>query len=266
MSEAGGSLWLGELTTDELAATLARGPAVALVPVGSTEPHGPHLPLLTDAILSEEVCRRAALALRERGLGALVAPAVSYGVTRYAQGFRGAISVRESTLINLLSDVAEALLDDGFAHVSFVNNHLEPEHAAAVQAACAQVEAARGSAAVSFPSQLTRRWGRTLTDEFKRGDCHAGRYETSLVMAARPALVRPEAGALPPLSISLSAAIREAAGAPVTFARIGMERAYTGAPAAATPAEGEDTYTRLVAMVVTEITERQASPSTQGKP
>ena len=55
-----GRLWLAELTTDELSDVIDSGRAVALVPVGSTEPHGPHLPLATDALLSDEVCLRAA--------------------------------------------------------------------------------------------------------------------------------------------------------------------------------------------------------------
>jgi creatinine amidohydrolase len=251
-----GRLWLAELTTDELAAALAGGTTVALLPVGSTEPHGPHLPLATDAILSEEVCLRAARALRDQGIFAAVAPTIPYGVTRYARGFRGALSLREETLVALLTDVIRALLDDGFAHVALVNNHLEPEHAAALRRAVEQLADERGDAAVSFPDQLTRRWGRTLTDEFKRGDCHAGRYETSLVQAARPGLVRPGSGSLPTLTLSLAAAIRAAEGREVTFAGIGMDRAYTGAPAEATPGEGEATYERLVTMVVTEILER----------
>jgi creatinine amidohydrolase len=231
---------------------LAGGRVVALVPIGSTEPHGPHLPLATDALLSVEVCLRAAKALAAQGKTALVAPAVCYGVTRYAKDFRGAIGISEGTLTALLVDIGHALLADGFAHVCFVNNHLEPEHAAAIGAALQKLESERGQPAVSFPNQLQRRWGRTLTDEYKRGDCHAGRYETSLVMAARPELVGDRT--LPTLDISLSAAIQR--GEKPTFASLGMTRAYTGAPAEATAAEGEDSYSRLVTMVVTEISER----------
>ena len=252
---------LADLSTEGLAHFLdearAKGGAVALLPIGSTEPHGPHLPLSTDILLSEEACRRAVRALGERGMPALVAPPIAYGVTRYAAGFRGTVSISEATLVGLLTDVARALLDDGFLHVGFVNNHLEPEHVAAIERATALVAAERGNSRVSFPNQLTRRWGRTLTDEFKRGDCHAGRYETSLVLAARADLVDGEvARGLAALPISLSRAIADAKGAPVRFADIGLHRAYTGAPAEATPAEGEATYERLVEMIVTEVTER----------
>ena len=65
---------------------------VLLWPVGSTEPHGPHLPLATDIILSEENARRAAVKLRADGIPALVAPGLPYGVTDFAVGFTGAIS------------------------------------------------------------------------------------------------------------------------------------------------------------------------------
>jgi creatinine amidohydrolase len=258
--ERAGTVALADLSTEKLTSFIddarPRGGAVALLPIGSTEPHGPHLPLSTDIVLSEEACRRAVPALAQRAVPALVAPPVAYGVTRYAAGFRGAIGVSESTLANLLCDVARALLGDGFAHVAFVNNHLEPEHVATIERATATIAADRGTRCISFPNQLTRRWGRTLTDEFKRGDCHAGRYETSLVLASRAELVdRHVAATLNAVPISLSQAIAAANGGAVRFADIGMNRAYTGAPADATSEEGEATYERLVEMIVTEVTE-----------
>lgn len=256
---ASSSPLLAELTTDEVSALVDAGRAVALVPVGSTEPHGPHLPLATDVILSDEACLRAARTLRDRSIPTVVAPAVGYGVTRYARGFRGAIGVREETLIAFLADVARALLDDGFAHVAFVNNHLEPEHVEAIDKAVQEVSDERGPSCVSFPNHLSKRWGKTLTDEFKRGNCHAGQYETSLVLAAREELVRRELLLdLPALPISLSDAIRSRGGKDVTFREIGMERAYTGAPNIATREEGDATYQRLVEMIVTEVEERLA--------
>ena len=259
---------LAAFSTEGLAGFLrvarAHGGAVALLPIGSTEPHGPHLPLSTDILLSEEVCRRAAGALADSGTLALVAPPIAYGVTRYAAGFTGAIGVSEATLVALISEVSRALLDDGFVQGALVNNHLEPEHVAAIERAAAAISAERGAGSVSFPNQLARRWGRTLTEEFKRGDCHAGRYETSLVLATRPDLVDDDAAKhLAALPISLSQAIAAANGAQVRFADIGMHRAYTGAPAEATTAEGETTYALLVKMIVTEVTEHLQPPGDQ---
>ena len=72
------------ITMDDLAALRATGkPLVALVAIGSVEPHGPHLPLGTDDIISHEVQLRAARALGPE-VTALIAPAVHYGVTEFA--------------------------------------------------------------------------------------------------------------------------------------------------------------------------------------
>jgi creatinine amidohydrolase len=246
---------LAELTYEEVAALLLEGKrsgkgSVAIVPVGSVEPHGPHLPLETDTTISVVCALRATARLELEGVVAVVAPSVPYGVTDYASGFAGAIGVPAAALTALLRAIATSLLATGFSHVCFVNNHLEPAHDVAVRAAIDGL--APGAASVACP--LTRRWGRTLSDEFKRGDCHAGRYETSLVLAAGSE-VKPSYDALPTLALSLSDAIRDGKA---TFAEIGMARAYTGAPREATRAEGEELYEKLVTMVVTEITEALA--------
>ncbi|CAN5490333.1 creatininase family protein [soil metagenome] len=238
---------LGELTTDETRDFLARPRTAALVPVGSVEPHGPHLPLATDTVLSEVASRRAIALLTDRGIDALVAPSVPYGVTDYARGFAGALSVPKEALTAYLRAVAESLLDAGFARVAFVNNHLEPAHDAAVREAAA---AFTGRVVVACP--LTRRWGRTLSDEFKRGNCHAGRYETSLVLAAGARIREDQRVDLAPLETSLAEGIKSGK---TTFAEMGMDRAYTGAPADATKDEGDELYAKLAEMVATEVSE-----------
>lgn len=236
---------LAEMTYEEVAA-LRDAVAVAIVPVGSVEPHGPHLPLHTDTLISETCAARAVSELAKKNVRAVVAPAVPYGVTDYAGGFAGAIGVPAEALTAMLRGIAQKLLATGFAHVCFVNNHLEPAHDAAVRAAIEGLP--EGAASVACP--LTRRWGRTLSDEFKRGDCHAGRYETSLVIAAGGRVG--DASSLPTIGTSLADAIR---AGKKTFAEIGLDRAYTGAPSEATRDEGESLYERLTTMVVTEIEE-----------
>lgn len=238
---------LGERTWPELATARP----VLAVPLGSCEQHGPHLPLDTDTTISETCAARAVQVLAADGITAVVAPSVPYGVTDYASGFAGAIGVPAEALTAMLRGIAEKLLACGFQHVCFVNNHLEPAHDAAVRASIAEL--AKGEASVACP--LTRRWGRTLSDEFKRGDCHAGRYETSLVLAAGRA-VHGTIGDLPTVGLSLADAIK---AGKKTFAEIGMDRAYTGAPSEATAIEGDDLYGRLVTMVVTEIKEGLAA-------
>lgn len=245
---------LADLTTHALAERLAQGSVVALLPVGSVEPHGPHLPLATDSLISEAVVVRAARRLALEGVDALAAPTIPYGVTDYAHGFAGAISIAADVLTAFVHGVVRALLREGFVHVCVVNNHLEPEHDAAIREAIAELGA---SASVACP--LTRRWGRTLSAEYKSGACHAGRYETSLVLAANPSLVDLEcARGLPRLETSLSS---EIAAGRTTFAAMGLDEAYTGDPASASKLEGDELLDKLAEMVVGEVVEALARSS-----
>lgn len=245
---------LGDHTTASFEALRRAGrPLVALLPVGSVEPHGPHLPLATDTVISDAASLRAAARLAGRGVEALVAPALPYGVTDFAEGFAGAVSLPAAALTASIRAVVEALLAAGFDHVAVVNNHLEPAHDAAVRAAIEGLAAGRAS--VACP--LTRRWARTLSAEFRSGACHAGRYETSLVLAAAPSLVDlARAGALPEVPVSLSDGIRSGR---TTFRAMGLDSAYAGAPAAATAAEGDEQLGLLAAMIEAEVVEALAA-------
>ncbi|MDB4966075.1 MAG: Creatininase [Myxococcales bacterium] len=240
---------LGELTWRDADAVRAREPIV-LLPVGSTEAHGPHLPLATDTILSEELSLRAAAALDADGYETLIAPALGYAITDYAAEFAGTISLSAETATAMVTDVCASLHAQRFARVCLVNSHLEPAHVASLKDACARAQA-RSGVAVLFPDQLEKRWARTLTDEYKRGACHAGSYETSLVLAARPELVRDEVRkTLAPHQIDLARAMREGKR---TFLEAGASAAYFGDPAAASVEEGNDIYARLVAMIVETV-------------
>lgn len=245
---------LGHFSTQQFRQFLtdAKRP-VLLWLVGSTEPHGPHLPLNTDVVLAEENARRAAHTLRSRGVEAVVAPPLPYGVTDFARGFPGAITVSPDTLVDLICDAVAAFLADGFKHVCLINHHLEPKQIHALQSAKARIIEWHGLRAVSLPEVMSKRWGRQLGDEFRSGACHAGQYETSLMLAARPRLVDQRAAeALPELEVSLSKAIAAGQG---TFLEAGMREAYTGRPAEATREEGEQLYRVLTGMVVTEVME-----------
>jgi len=220
---------------------------VLLLPVGTVEPHGPHAPLGTDVLIATAICERTARALSRDGrVRALVLPAVPYGVTRYASAFRGAVSVSPETLTALIVELCGSLIGDGWRRIAIVNHHFEPEHVAALRAAAVVLSAGDGRVALL---DLTRRaQASRLTDEFRRGSCHAGSYETSLVLGERPDLVdAPLAALLPALEVDMPAAI---AGGRTDFVAMGMERAYCGAPGQATAGEGERTYALLVQMLI----------------
>ncbi len=223
-----------------------------LWPVGSTEPHGPHSPLSTDPIISIGIAERVARRLADDPeLAVLILPTLAYAVTRYTAGFAGAIHVGEDSLRSMIVDVCRSLAAQGFPHVVLVNNHFEPEHVQTLHRALDELEA-EGIRAGYL--DLTRRErARRLTEEFKLGECHAGRYETSLVLAQEPELVDREAMArLPYVGVSLPEVI--AAGLK-DFRDMGLAEAYCGAPAEATAEEGEASYETLADMTVEVIRE-----------
>jgi creatinine amidohydrolase len=210
--------------------------AVHLLPLGATEPHGPHGPLATDTLISLGICSRAAERL-EGEIHVLVLPPVPYGVTRYGSAFPGAVSIGEETLRSLVTEIADTV-----GPLVLVNNHFEPE----------QVETLRSTGLPLF--DLTRRKNaEQLTEEFRSGSCHAGRYETSLVLADRPDLVHVDRMlALEERKVDMPAAI----GAGQTdFVAMGMDQAYCGSPAEASAEEGRETFETLTEMLVQLIRE-----------
>ena len=248
--------FLARHTTASLSTLVKEGKraVVALVPIGSTEPHGPHLGLGTDVVISAAACVRAWELFEKKGpVVAVIAPAVSYGVTDCAVGFPGAVSIPADVLTAYVAAIADGLLAQGLRHVCLVNNHLEPAHDAAIRAVLAGRE---GRVSVACP--LTKKWAKTLSAEFKSGACHAGQYETSIVMAAAPELVdEAMRTTLAPVPVSLSEKLKAGVS---TFTAMGMELAYAGNPAAASIEEGEQLIQRLAEMVVGEIREALGLP------
>ncbi|HET9481818.1 MAG TPA: creatininase family protein [Candidatus Polarisedimenticolia bacterium] len=233
----------------------ACGRAVALLPIGSTEPHGPHLALSADVVISVETARRAAARLADRGLQAIVLPALPYTVTEFSKDFPGCIGLSRATALALITEVCREALRQGFSAVCLVNSHLEPAHLETLREAARLVSGETGRP-VLFPDKTRKRWAALLTEEFRSGACHAGRYETSLVMAARPALVDEQARrALPANPTSIGHKIKEGVR---TFRDAGSDLAYFGDPAAATSREGEETFETLAAMVETAVLESLA--------
>ena len=96
----GRSLALAELTYTEVAERMAEaGRKVAILPVGSTEAHGPHLPLCTDSLISTAVAARAAAELERHGVIAVYFPTIHYAVTDWAGEFTGSVSIAATVAV-----------------------------------------------------------------------------------------------------------------------------------------------------------------------
>ena len=227
-------------------AALDRARCVALLPVGAIEAHGPHLPLGTDCVIAEAMAAAAAERLDRRGLTALVLPALAYTAAPFAAAFAGTLSLRAETVTETVVGIGRSLAASGFPLLAIANAHFDPTHVGALRAAAEEL-GKEGKIAVAFPDVTRRALAARLTDEFRSGACHAGRYEGSLVLASRPDLVREDVRReLPPRPISLTAAMREGK---TTFAEAGGPDAYFGDPAAASREEGEATLEVLAAIL-----------------
>lgn len=107
------------LTWPDVRDVVARQPVVIL-PTGSTEQHGPHLPLDTDAFLAESVCLEVG---RRLGGTALVLPPISYGLNLHHIDFPGTIHIEPETFIAFGTDITKSLAYHGFEKILLVNGH-----------------------------------------------------------------------------------------------------------------------------------------------
>src|SRR5262245_23720260 len=106
-------------TWPELRDLLNRSRSCAMIlPVGSTEAHGPHLPLSADVIIAEEMAARAARMLEARGEVALTLPPLAYSVTDFSEGFTGSVSIRAETATALVGDILLSLIKPGFKRIA----------------------------------------------------------------------------------------------------------------------------------------------------
>ncbi|MEQ8768185.1 MAG: creatininase family protein [Planctomycetota bacterium] len=232
-----------ERTTEETEAQVAR---VLFLPVGSTEAHGPHLPLDTDVLIAEAMIDRAIARLEGQGISAARLPALAYGVTEYAAPFAGTISVSKETVVSMIRDIARGLGSSGAEALVLANGHLEQAHRRALREAVEPLVDLAPK--VLFPDNTRRPWAERLGAEFLSGSCHAGRYETSILLAACPERVqRARAQALPDLEVDLAKAARDGAK---NFLELGMADAYCGQPKDASAEEGEQILEVLATMLV----------------
>ncbi len=221
----------------------AAGPgSVAILPVGAVEAHGPHLPLETDVIIAEAMARAGAARLAAGRRKVVILPALRYTSAAFAGEFAGTVSLRPETVTATLIDIARSLSRHGFEAVAIANAHLDPGHLASIEAGVNAIRREIGMA-VAFPNLAAKPWAVRLSEEFRSGACHAGQFETSIVLAECPDLVRNAIReTLPPNPASLSRAIREGKR---DFNDAGGPRAYFGYPAQATAEEGRATVETL---------------------
>jgi creatinine amidohydrolase len=241
--------FLAEMTWEEVR-DAARAELVAILPVGAVEAHGPHLPIGTDVIIAEAMAGACADELERRGGHAVVLPPVWYTAAGFAHNFPGTVGVDGGTVTALVRQIADSLREQEITTLAIANAHLDPAHLASLRAAASEPPA---GCRIVFLDLTRRRVAERLTDEFRTGACHAGRFEGSIVRAAEPGLYRQTvAERLAPNPSSLSDAIREGHA---TFEEAGGPEAYFGWPAEATADEGHETIRTLGTLLADAVEE-----------
>jgi creatinine amidohydrolase len=177
---------VADLTMEEFAEAMAAGRWL-LLPFGTTEEHGPHLPLGTDLFWAEHVCRQ--VAMRVRGL---VAPPLPYGVCRTMRNFPGTVSLTPATLTALTREILQEYVRHGARQLACISGHAEPAQEEAVREAALPVVAADPDLAIlfigayAFQAAIREEAGLVGTDG------HAGSIETSEMLVVAGDRVRSE--------------------------------------------------------------------------
>ena len=211
------------------------GAGLVLVPVGSTEQHGPHLPLDTDTVIARAVAERMAVDLDD----AWVAPAISYGSSGEHQAFPGTCSIGTQALRVVIVELVRSVRCWA-DQVVFVNAH------------GGNLEALRRAVEQMHVEGHKVAWVACATEKF---DLHAGRTETSLMLHLAPWSVRrdlAEPGNIQPLSEILPALMD---GGVAAVSANGV----LGDPTGATAEEGADLLDQIVARALNQVHESMVS-------
>jgi creatinine amidohydrolase len=222
-----------DLLTSATATDEARRSArIAVLPVGSFEQHGDHLPLVTDTVI---VCLIAARLTETYDL--LLLPPVTISCSHEHEGFPGTVSISASTLITVIDDIRASLARSGITKLVLVNGH----GGNYVLSNITQQANVEGRRVVLFPGRDDWNTARAHASMATTGhdDMHGGELETSILLHAHPELVRD----------TYTTADHEASNRPHLLVT-GMS-AYTtsgiiGRPSEATPTKGKAALDSLV--------------------
>jgi creatinine amidohydrolase len=188
------SLLIDELSSVRIGRLLKDGWETVIVPLGATEQHGPALPLCVDNVHGVETALRAARLVGKT----LVGPAVTLGYSPEHARFAGTISLSRATLAGILHDVAESHARSGFRLVYFWLGHGGDD--AVLQEMLPQLERKWPGCHVTgirdLAAYVAETWNTVPTKAgiaLSASGSHAGEFETSMMLAARPDLVRMDA-------------------------------------------------------------------------
>jgi len=156
-----------------------------LIPFGSLEEHGPHLPLSTDTIQAYEIGKKASLRTP-----LFIAPPIHYGYCRSTSCHPGTVSISTATLKGLMKDIVRSFYCQGMRYFIILSGHAGGSHRMTLQDAGEELitELSEAKIAIVIDYEIAKSVASDLIETEQ--DCHAGEIETSRIMNSHPHLVK----------------------------------------------------------------------------
>jgi creatinine amidohydrolase/Fe(II)-dependent formamide hydrolase-like protein len=183
-------IFFGELTSEE-ADKISSQNSLILIPIGSIEQHGQHLPLATDSIISQEVTRLVAERINHE-FPVLIFPQILFGKSTEHTSKPGTISLETEVLVNLLRNICRNLAKNGFKKIVFINGH--GGNSNLLNTMLREIREETGAFVASIYLYSEKLLKEAL-DRFKLEELdvfHACTLETSFMMVIKPELVHME--------------------------------------------------------------------------
>lgn len=232
--------------------------SLAIIPMGPTEVHGPHLPLMTDITSGLEIAERTAAKLKDKGIESVIATPVTYCHADVTNCFPGNTSLRPETVTAMIEDICLSLSASGFHNIIITSGHADPTNAEAVQQGIENAKAKdpRVNACNSewFNKGIVGGRAReAFAGEHPEWDLHAGESETAFNLFRNPELIdMAQISSLKPNWEGEFLFSRILKGAK-DFLECGAPDAYFGDPSSATAENGDRQYDIFSDIVVEEV-------------
>jgi creatinine amidohydrolase len=239
--------WAGQ-TYEEIVETATADGSVLLVPVGSIEQHGYHLPVATDTLLVDAVANLGATRVDD-DVPVVVAPPLWAGYSPHHLPFGGTLTLSFDTMLDVVEELADSALSNGFDALVFLNGH--GGNKPLIDAATSTVGADHPEAAVVGLTyfDLADEFIDELRDSDPGGMAHGGEFETSLLLHLRPELVREDGRDAPNVDEPYDRETTDLFGGGALSVYRGFdeysETGAIGAPTAASAEKGEQIYELL---------------------
>ncbi len=238
---------LDMLTWPQVQAEITAGRENVVVALGATEQHGRHMPLATDALIGDHLARLIA----DR-LDAFLAPTLRVGCSEHHVGFAGTMSLSEETYGAIIRDLVSSLVRGGFRRIVLVPTH--GGNFAPLAAGIAKLDDSVRERVVALTDlavlfQIAEMGEREFGVPLAEGGLHAGEWETSLMLAIHPDLVRMEQA-----EAGFTGDVQEAIGSMFQGGVASIsENGTIGDPSRASAEHGERYWAAIVDLVLEQI-------------